>query len=503
MNKLALISVYDKEGIVDFAKELSSLNYQIIATSKTYEILKDNNLPVIEISEYTGFKEILKGRVKTLHPLIFGGILSFGKEEEGIKPISIVVCNLYPFDKYLLNNLKEEEMIELIDIGGVSLLRAGAKNYKYVTTICDKNDYPIVISEIKKYGKVSLELRKKLAYKAFNYVSYYDSIICEYFRKLNKEDIFQDYLTLPLKREQKLRYGENPHQIGFYYNNPFINKNFTYLWGKELSYNNLLDINTVYNIISDFNFPEFKDYKLCCIIKHNTPSGIALGKSIKEAFEKAFLSDPKSAFGGIVGFNWEVDRETAEKIIDTIFLEVICAPSFSEDALNILKKKKNLRIIKLEKREDGFEIRNCLTGYLLQEKDKRIVRKEDFKLMTKRMPREEELRDALFAYFTVKYVKSNGIVIVKDLMTVGIGAGQTSRVDSVEIAIKKSEGRCEGGVLASDGFFPFRDSIDISAKCGIKVIVEPGGSLRDEEVIKACEENNISLIFTNIRHFRH
>ncbi len=503
MEKIALISVYDKEGIIDFVKELVSLNYQIIATSKTYEILKKENLPVIEISEYTGFKEILKGRVKTLHPLIFGGILSFGKEEEGIKPISLVVCNLYPFDKYILSNLKEEEMIELIDIGGVSLLRAGAKNYQYVTTIYDKKDYPIVISELKKYGEVSLELKRKLAYKAFNYVSYYDSIISEYFRKLIKEDIFQDYLILPLKRDLKLRYGENPHQIGFYYNNPFIKKNFTYLWGKELSYNNLLDIYSVYNIIFDFNFLEFKDYKLCCIIKHNTPCGIALGESMKEAFEKAFLSDPKSAFGGIVGFNWELDKETAEKIVDTIFVEVVCAPSFNETALDILKKKKNLRIIKLEKGNEDFEIRNCLSGYLLQEKDKRVIEKKDFKLMTKRMPSEKELRDALFAYFAVKYVKSNGIVIVKDLMTVGIGAGQTSRVDSVEIALKKSEGRCEGGVLASDGFFPFRDSIDISAKYGIKVIVEPGGSLRDEEIIKACEENNISLIFTNIRHFRH
>ncbi|MDW8114620.1 MAG: bifunctional phosphoribosylaminoimidazolecarboxamide formyltransferase/IMP cyclohydrolase, partial [candidate division WOR-3 bacterium] len=477
MKKLALISVYDKEGIVEFAKELSSLNYQIISTSKTYEILKKENIEVIEISEYTGFKEILKGRVKTLHPLIFGGILSFGKEEEGIKPISMVVCNLYPFEKNILSNLKEEEMIELIDIGGVSLLRAGAKNYQYVTTIFDKKDYPIVISEIKKYGEVSLELRKKLAYKAFNYVSYYDSIIAEYFRRLNKEEVFQDYLSLPLKSSLKLRYGENPHQLGFYYENPFIKNNFTYLWGKELSYNNLLDINSVYNIIYDFNFLEFRDYKLCCIIKHNTPCGVALGKTPKEAFEKAFLSDPKSAFGGIVGFNCEVDKETAEKIIDTLFLEVISAPSFSEEALNILKRKKNLRIIKLEKNEDNFEIRNCLSGYLLQEKDKRIVKREDFKLMTKRIPTEKELRDAIFGYFCVKYVKSNGIVIVKDLMTVGIGGGQTSRVDSVEIAIKKSEGRCEGGVLASDGFFPFRDSIDIAAKHNIKVIIEPGGSL--------------------------
>ena len=501
--RLSLISVYDKEGIVDFAKELTLLNFEIIATSKTYEILKNNNINCQEISEYTGFKEILKGRVKTLHPLIFGGILSFGKEEEGIKPISMVVCNLYPFEKKLLENLSEEEMIELIDIGGVSLLRAGAKNYKYVTTIFDKDDYKIVISEIKKYGNTSLELRRKLAYKALNYIAYYDSIIAEYFRKLNNEDIFQDYLTLPMKKGLKLRYGENPHQTGFYYEEPFLKRNFTQLWGKELSYNNLLDINSVYNIIFDFDFSEFKDYKLCCLIKHNTPCGVALGKTTKEAFEKAYLSDPVSAFGGICGFNCEVDKETAEKVIETIFLEVICAPAFKKEALDILKKKKNLRIIQLEKNENNFEIRSCLTGYLLQERDKKIIEEKDFKLMTKRKPSEREIKDALFAYFCVKYVKSNGIVIVKDLATVGIGGGQTSRVDSVEIAIKKSEGRCIDGVLASDGFFPFSDSIELAAKNGIKVIVEPGGSIRDEEVIKAAEENNISLIFTDVRHFRH
>jgi phosphoribosylaminoimidazolecarboxamide formyltransferase/IMP cyclohydrolase len=503
MEKRCLISVYDKEGIVDFAQELTLLNFEIIATAKTYEILKANNINCVEVSEYTGFKEILKGRVKTLHPLIFGGILSFGKEEEGIKPITMVVCNLYPFEKKLLENLSAEAMIELIDIGGVALLRAGAKNYKYVTTIFDKEDYKTVISEIKKYGDTSLALRKKLAYKALNYVAYYDSIIAEYFRRLNNEIIFQDYLSLPMKKGLKLRYGENPHQAGFYYEEPFLKRNFTYLWGKELSYNNLLDINSVDNIIFDFDFLEFKDYKLCCLIKHNTPCGIALGKTAKEAFEKAYLSDPVSAFGGICGFNCEVDKETAEKIIETVFLEVIGAPSFSEEALNILKKKKNLRIIKLERREAIWEIRSCLTGYLLQERDRKIVKEKDFKLMTKREPRESEIKDALFAYFAVKYVKSNGIVIVKDLATVGIGSGQPSRVSSVEIAIKKSGGRCVDGVLASDGFFPFSDSIELAAKNGIKVIVEPGGSIRDEEVIRAAEENNISLIFTNIRHFRH
>lgn len=500
VKKLCLISVYDKEGILDFAQEILSLNYQIIATSKTYQFLKKANLDVIKISEYTGFKEILKGRVKTLHPLIFGGILSFGIEEDGVKPISIVVCNLYPFKE---NIKKEEEMIELIDIGGVSLLRAGAKNYRYVTTIFDKNDYPLVILEIKKFGDTSLELKKALAYKAFNYVSYYDSIIAEYFRKINNFSLFQDYLVLPLKKSLKLRYGENPHQKGFYYENPFYKKNFNYLWGKELSYNNLLDIQTVFSIIFDFDFQEFKDYHLCCIIKHNTPSGIALSKIPSEAFEKAFDCDPMSAFGGIIGFSCEVDKDTAEKILKTVFCEVICAPSFSKDALNILKKKKNLRIIQLEKNETEFEIRNCLNGYLLQEKDKKIVREEDFKLMTKRELKENEKKDALFAYFCVKYVRSNGIVIVKDLMTVGIGGGQTSRVSSVEIAIERSKGRCENGVLASDGFFPFRDSIDIAAKNKVKIIIEPSGSIRDEEIIKACEEYNLSLIFTNTRYFRH
>lgn len=494
MRKFALFSVYDKEGIIDLAKVLANQGYEILSTSQTTNFLRQEGLKATEVSEFTNFPEILKGRVKTLHPKIFGGILSYREEE--IAPIDFVVCNLYPFEEMMKRNLTLDEMIEYIDIGGVSLLRAGAKNYKFVATLPEKEFYPMVIEELKEKGKVSEETRKLLALKTFEIVTHYDAVITEYLMEKFSMVNFPRYFTKSFFKDLPLRYGENPHQRGFFYLSPFSQIRIKQLAGKELSYNNLLDIDSALSLLEDFSEPTV------CIMKHNTPCGVGCAEEIEEAFQKALESDRKSAFGGVIGIN----RKVSEKLVETIrplFFEVVVAPDFSKEALTVLKKKKDLRLIQFSGSFPELTIRSCLGGILLGSRDKLTERRENWRIMSGKKPSEKELSDLAFAWKVCKFVRSNAIVIVKDKMTVGIGAGQMSRVDAVEIAIKKAGGREKGGVLASDGFFPFRDSIDLAAQAGITAIIEPGGSIRDEEVINAADENEIALIFTGIRHFRH
>lgn len=491
----AIISVYDKEGIVDLAKVLAYHQIEIIATTKTAEILRNANIPVIEVSEFTGAEEILGGRVKTLHPKIAAGILSY-RRDENILPIDIVICNLYPFEKSINENLTHSAMVELIDIGGVTLLRAGAKNYEFVTVVPDKKFYPMIISELQEKEEISLETRQLLALKTLEIVAHYDAIIKEYFFNYFKSVNFEEYYTKTYIKTLPLRYGENPHQKAFYYEDPFVNFSMKQIQGKELSYNNLLDLDAVISIVSDFS------ENTCAIVKHNTPCGVASADNPTEAYLKALASDTKSAFGGIVAFNCPV-AETTAKEMTKIFLEVIAAPAFSDDALVVLKSKKNLRVIQFQGELTKKQFRNCLGGILIQMRDDLKEKKENWQVVSKRTPTREELNELEFAWQVVKFVKSNAIVISKDKATIGIGGGQTSRVDAVEIALNKAQGKLTGAVMASDGFFPFRDSIDLAAKYGIKVIIEPGGSINDNEVINAANENDVCLVFTGTRHFRH
>lgn len=493
--KRAVISVYDKEGIIELVKVFIEHNIEIIATGKTAALLKSEKMPVIEVSDFTGSPEILEGRVKTLHPKIAGGILSYRKEKD-ITPIDIVVCNLYPFEESLKKNLSLDEMIEMIDIGGVTLLRAGAKNYQYVAVVPDKKFYPMIISELKEKGEISPATLQLLAFKSFEIVAHYDSIIQEYFYNQFQTVNFAEYYTKTYIKSLPLRYGENPHQKAFYYTDPFSNFQMKQLQGKELSYNNLLDLDAVIAITNDF--PK----TTCAIVKHNNPCGVAISDNPKDAYHKAFYADDKSAFGGIVGFNSEVDEDTAKEMTK-VFLEVIVAPSFTPQALAVLKAKKNLRVVEYAGETTKMLIRNCLGGILLQDKD---IIKEDVKLwkiVSNRKPTDEEMSDLEFAWKVAKFVKSNAIVIAKDKVTLGTGAGQMSRVDSVEIAIKKAKTSLNRAVMASDGFFPFRDSIDLVAQHKITAVVEPGGSINDKEVIESANEHNIALVFTGIRHFRH
>ncbi len=493
--KRAIISVWDKEGIVDFAKVLEELNIEIIATGKTAELLRQEKIKVTEVSDYTGSPEILKGRVKTLHPKIAGGILSY-REDNTVEPIDIVVCNLYPFEASLKKNLTDEQMIEMIDIGGVTLLRAAAKNYQYVTVVPDKKFYPIVIKELQEKKETTLKTRQLLALKTFEIIAHYDSLIQEYFYHQFQAINFSEYYTKTYIKSQALRYGENPHQKAFYYQDPFSNFEIKQIQGKELSYNNLLDLDAVISIVADFA------ENTCAIVKHNTPCGVASDNNPAEAYLKALTSDTKSAFGGIVGFNCEVDEDTAKEMVK-IFLEVITAPGFTPEALAVLKTKKNLRVVRYAGELPKRLMRNCLGGILIQDKDILTEDINDWKIVSNRKPTQAELLELQFAWKVVKFVKSNAIVLTKEKATIGIGSGQTSRVEAVEIAIKKAQGKLTGAVMASDGFFPFRDSIDLAAQNHIKAIVEPGGSVNDEEVIEAANQHDITLVFTGARHFRH
>jgi phosphoribosylaminoimidazolecarboxamide formyltransferase/IMP cyclohydrolase len=515
--KRALISVSDKEGIIDFAQGLKSLGFEIISTGGTAKLLTEAGIKVKLISEVTNFPEILDGRVKTLHPLIFGGILArsdnpLHQEQlaaQQIEPISLVVVNLYPFQKTVSKEgVKLEEAIENIDIGGPSLLRAAAKNYQDVAVVINPRDYSIILEELKKNkGEISLDTKKRLAVKVFEHTAFYDGMIAQYLRKnLTRELIsFPSNLNLIGEKKLVLRYGENPHQKAAFYKELFINEanlgDALQLGGKELSFNNLVDLDAVLEVIKDFTRPTV------VFVKHTNPCGLASASAIEEAYQKAYQSDPLSAYGSIIGINRMVEESLASLINETVFVEAILAPDFTEESLKILKQKKNRRIIKvgdLTKRDTSVkDIKKIPGGFLVQDRNIKKIAIKDLKVATKRKPNKDELEELLFAWKVVKHTKSNAIVLTKDKQVVGVGAGQMSRVDAVKIAVTKSEGRSKGSYLASDAFFPFRDGVDEAAKAGVTAIIQPGGSKRDGEVIKAADEYNLAMVFTGVRCFKH
>lgn len=497
--KRALISVYDKNGILDFAKFLVSQNIEIISTGGTYKYLKENNVDVIEISDVTNFPEMLDGRVKTLHPKIHGGILAIRKNEEHMKTIKdhsidtidMVIVNLYPFFEKVNANISFEEKVEFIDIGGPTMLRSAAKSYEDVVVISDVADYETVKSEILN-GNVTIETRRKLAGKVFNLTSSYDAAIANFL--LDEE--YPNYLSLSYEKKMDLRYGENPHQSASYYVSTTNNgsmKDIEILNGKELSFNNIRDMDIAWKVVSEFD----KEHCVCAL-KHSTPCGVAIGSNSFEAYTKAHDCDPMSIFGGIVAINKTVDKKTAEEMVK-IFLEIVIAPGFDNDALEVLKSKKNLRVIKCNTKPlDTFNLVQVDGGILVQGEDK--IFSNECNIVTKVKPTDEEMTDLIFAMKVVKYAKSNAIVVAKNGMAIGIGNGETNRIWATEQALERAK---DGVVLASDAFFPFRDVVDECAKYGIKAIIQPGGSMRDKESIEACDEHGISMVLTGIRHFKH
>ncbi|MGM9767325.1 MAG: bifunctional phosphoribosylaminoimidazolecarboxamide formyltransferase/IMP cyclohydrolase [Candidatus Cryptobacteroides sp.] len=514
----ALISVSDKTGVVEFARELVALGWEILSTSGTMKLLREAGLPVTSVSDVTGFPEICDGRVKTLHPKIHGALLARrdvpehmkALKDNGIETIDLVCVNLYPFRETIAKpDVTMEDAVEHIDIGGPSMLRSSAKNWESVTVVCNPADYTTIISEIKATGNTTRETRLALSAKAYTHTAEYDMAIATYMRAqagLN-EKLFLEY-----DLKQSLRYGENPHQKAKFYSSadvePFSLATAEQLGGKELSYNNIQDANATLNIAREFDEP------FCVGVKHMNPCGSAVGKTIAEAWRKAYEADKTSIFGGIVAANREIDLETAQ-MLKPIFLEIVMAPSFAPDALELLQTKKNLRILKVDMSKDD-KVRSQYVsmngGMLVQDRDSSIVPVNAGQCVTEAKPSGAQLADLEFAWKIVKHVKSNAIVVAKDGMTYGVGAGQMNRVGSAEIALKqaaatlKEEGRdinTEGLVLASDGFFPFNDVVALAAEYGIKAIVQPGGSIRDEDSIKLANEKGITMLFTGERHFKH
>lgn len=499
--KRALISVFDKNGILEFANFLVKHGVEIISTGGTYKHLKENGVPVIEVAEVTGAPEMLDGRVKTLHPVIHGGILAIRDnaehmatiKERGISTIDMVVVNLYPFFKKVNEDLTFEEKVEFIDIGGPTMLRSAAKSFNDVVVISDTADYETVMKEMEA-GEVTFETKKRLAGKVFNLTSAYDAAISQFLLG----DEMPKYLNASYEKLMDLRYGENPHQKAAYYvstTDTGAMKDFEQLNGKELSFNNLRDMDVAWRTVCEFIKPG------CCGLKHSTPCGAAIGKDIHEAYVKAYECDPVSIFGGIVALNKEVDADTAKEMIK-IFLEIVIAPSFTDEALEILKTKKNLRVIKCKHTpQDKINMVKVDGGLLIQDEDLGFT--TDYEAVTEKAPTAEEMENLIFGMKVVKHVKSNAIVVVKDMMAVGIGNGETNRIWPTRQAIERAGDKIEGAILASDAFFPFRDVVDECAKAGIKAIIQPGGSMRDQESIDACNEHGISMVFTGMRHFKH
>jgi len=513
--KRALISVSDKEGVGDFSKCLSNLGIEIISTSNTAKIIKNAGVPIKEVSSVTGFPEMLEGRVKTLHPIIHAGILAKRKSKEHmdtlkkhkIKTIDLLVCNLYPFEETIKKkNVGIEEVIENIDIGGPTLIRAAAKNYKDVIVITDKGQYKEVLISLEKDGDLSLENRERLAIKAFSHTAQYDAIVSSYLRNKWTNEILPGNNSISLRKIKDMRYGENPHlKAAFYRTIPEINEpcitNAEKIHGKELSYNNILDSDCAIECIKEFSDPS------CVIIKHATPCGIASSENLLKAWKDAYATDTYSPFGGIIAFNREIKKDVASEL-SNLFLEVIIAPSFSKDAKDILNKKKNLRLLQLKGidkklKRNGIIYRSVVGGFLSQERDIKLTPKKDWKIVTKKKPSNSDILSMEFAVKCVKHVKSNSVVFVKGTRTVGIGGGQTARVDATWIATNKGKENIKGSIMSSDAFFPFRDAVDVAADAGVKAIIQPGGSIRDEEVIKAADENSISMVFSGQRYFRH
>jgi phosphoribosylaminoimidazolecarboxamide formyltransferase/IMP cyclohydrolase len=511
--KRALISVSDKEGIVELAKGLEKLGVEILSTGGTAKKLKDAGIKVKDVSEYTGFPEMMQGRVKTLHPKVHGGILALRSEKEHIEQakehdiemIDMVVVNLYPFQETISQkNVKLCEAIENIDIGGPSMIRSAAKNYESVAVLVDPVDYGKVIDELKESKKLSKETSKELAVKAFKHTARYDAIISEYLCGCRGEGRFPPIMNLTFEKKQDLRYGENPHQKGAFYKEPFLHEtsivNFKQLFGKELSYNNIMDGDGAFELVKEFKEPTV------AVIKHANPCGIASRKSIEEAFRDAYNVDPMSAFGCIIALNRGCSLKVAEQTKGK-FVEVLIAPSYDKGALEFLKEnKKNLRILEtgpITKSDEGYELKKVVGGMLVQTREWPEVDKLKLKVVTKRKPTKEEIEDMKFAWKVNKHVKSNSVVFVKDKTAYGIGAGQMSRVDASIIAKRKSDNRAKDGVMSSDAFFPFRDAVDAASEAGIKAVIHPGGSKNDEEVIKAADEHGMAMVFSGVRLFKH
>ncbi|HEX2239144.1 MAG TPA: bifunctional phosphoribosylaminoimidazolecarboxamide formyltransferase/IMP cyclohydrolase [Gammaproteobacteria bacterium] len=512
----ALISVSDKAGIVDFARRLRDIGVEILSTGGTARLLRQHDIAAIEVSDYTGHAEIMDGRVKTLHPKIHGGILGRRGIDDAvmkdmdIAPIDLVVVNLYPFEQTVAKlDCGLEEAIENIDIGGSTLLRAAAKNYTSVAVLTDPAQYKPVLYEIEREGAISATMRFRLAVEAFNHVANYDAAISDYLSALKADGTRMQFPAQSNGRFVKLmdlRYGENPHQQAALYRDlhpaPGTLVTFRQLQGKKLSYNNIVDADTAWECVRRFEQPA------CVIVKHASPCGAALADDIKAAYERAFHTDPTSAFGGIIAFNRVLDRTTIETVISRQFLEVLLAPGYTVEALEAMRAKTNIRVLKIPPGDgcNTHDVKRIGSGLLIQTADKREITEAELKTVTRRAPSERELRDLLFAWRIAKFVKSNAIVYAREEQTLGIGAGQMSRVYSVRIAgIKAADeglALC-GAVMASDAFFPFRDSIDVAFDAGITAIIQPGGAQRDDEIIAAADAHHLAMVFTGIRHFRH
>ena len=502
----SLISVFDKTGVVELAHTLHKLGIEILSTGGTAKALRAANIPIIDVSDYTQFPEIMDGRVKTMNPLVEGGILglrdkhSKDAELNQIRWIDLVVCNLYPFSETISRGDCDLALaLENVDIGGPTLIRSAAKNVGWVGSVVDQTDYSTIMDELKSNGELSFKTRKQLSKKAFGHTAKYDTIIHNY---LKDEKLSEDF-SITFEKHSEMRYGENPHQSAAAYKVPGNKErnilNATIYQGKKLSYNNIMDADGALACVREFEQPA------CVVIKHSNPCGVAVGNDLLDVYTRAFNADSLSAFGGIIAFNRTCSRAVAEAII-SVFMEIVLAPSFEPEALEIFKKKKNLRVLeigKFGKRTKKLEVRNVDGGLLVQDVDTKILTKEDLTVVTEKQPTDAEIDTALFTWKVLRHAKSNGILIAKDNTTVGIGAGQVSRVDAVHMALKKGGKNIWGGILASDAFFPFRDSIDAIKDSGIKVVIQPGGSIRDREVIDACNEYGIAMIFTGTRCFKH
>jgi len=516
--KRALISVSDKTGIVEFAQQLTELGVEILSTGGTYKLLKQSGVAAVEISDYTGFPEMMDGRVKTLHPKVHGGILGRrGQDNDimqahGIQEIDMVVVNLYPFENTVANpDCDLPTAIENIDIGGPTMVRAAAKNYNHVAIVVNADHYATVLAEMRENSSaLSASSRFKLSVKAFEHTAAYDGAIANYLgrRTTDETALFADTFNVQMSKKQSMRYGENPHQNAAFYveNSPAEACIATaeQIQGKELSFNNIADTDAALETVKQFDEPA------CVIVKHANPCGVAQGSDILSAYQQAFTTDPESSFGGIIAFNRELDAATAQAIVDKQFVEVIIAPSVAADAIDAVKAKKNVRLLTCghwsSPVTSSYDYKRVTGGLLVQDRDNGIITASDLKVVSKRMPTEKEIQDLLFAWKVAKMVKSNAIVYAKNMRTIGVGAGQMSRINSARIAAIKAEHaglQVRGSAMASDAFFPFRDGIDSAAAAGIDTVIQPGGSMRDEEVIAAADEHNMAMVFTGMRHFRH
>ena len=513
--RYALISVYDKEGIIDFSRELQKLGFRILSTGGTAAVLQKAGIDFTDVSSVTGFPEMLDGRVKTLHPMIHAGILARRDKkdhqktlkEHQIHLIDIVVCNLYPFESTIQKpQVSIEEVIENIDIGGPTLIRAAAKNHQDVIVLTSSKQYPMVLAALQTKQGVTQKQREELAIHAYAHTAQYDAMIASYLRSRWTEEVLPEEFTVTMRKIQEMRYGENPHQKGAFYKGlpptkePCI-ATAEQLQGKELSFNNILDGNCAIECIKEFSEPS------CVIIKHATPCGIASAKTLLQAWHDAYATDIYSPYGGIVAFNRDLEKEAALEL-SKYFLEVIIAPGFSNEARTILQSKKNLRLLRLpglEKHQErkGLDIRSVVGGFLIQERDVWFADQNTWKVVSVKKPTKDDLISMDFAIHCVKHIKSNSVVFVKETRTVGIGGGQTSRVDAAWIATNKGKDNIRGSTMASDAFFPFRDAVDVAVNAGVKAIIQPGGSIRDAEVIQAADEHGIPMVFSGQRYFRH